>query len=183
MTYRVIINRASGLQEGLLMDTSGTYSIDQGDLVIWDERSNGTITENIDEIDVPIDDNTFFAHIGKMELVITPKLSIFFNETYIAGHFEALISNYHKEVQAWTIKFWLSTFNIVATLALDVVNTAIEATYATVPLNKILWMEKETLKWGGAIWQIIKDETGKTNSELHEIWETAEQTYYQNWPN
>ena len=179
--FKVLINRASGLQEGFLLEVNGTYL--PGGTLLWDERTHGPIVEDIDGVRTPVSDETFLEYVGKMELVLSPFPHIFFNETYIPGHFDAVLANYNKEIETWVIKYWLTTFNIVATQALVVVNNAIEATYATTPLNKILWMEKETLICGGAIWQIIKTQTGMTNEALYEIWETATQTYYQDWPN
>ena len=47
-------------------------------------------------------------------------------------------------------------------------NTIIEATYATTPLNKVRWEEREFMHWGDVIYLMIQEELGMSHDEMYQ---------------
>lgn len=50
------------------------------------------------------------------------------------------------------------------------INSTIEATYATTPLNKVRWEEKEFMTWGGVIHDFIQAGIGLTDFQMYELY-------------
>lgn len=187
MTDNIILyNTADGKQEAV--GFSVNYTVPPGASVIWNTVTHGpfrfiddALLENhgIYQYDIYEDGNFLIAWqvgmwvkkfgpnaIGQPGTI--PYLDGYkegganpFN--YIPSHWQWLLDHHRKTVSLYALKGWL--YQMPGSIYTDV-NSAIEATYATTPLNKIRWEQKEFVPFGGVIFNIVMQYINETNFEV-----------------
>jgi hypothetical protein len=165
VTYFIIYNKASGEQAYYTLDdVSGTYDINDGTLV-WDEIADGNA---INDIGAAYNDLQLVDNIGKFTRQTSPSLHLL-QGGYIAGHVAAVEAAYDKVIKTFALKFELEDRSLLTSIG-----SAVTATYAAHPLNKVRWEQKKNVKAKGRIWDIIKAELSYTNAQMIELWDAAE---------
>ena len=164
MPYFIIYNKTSGEQVySILDDNTGSYNMYGGTLV-WDEPVDG---DAINESATPWTDQQLIANIGRFTRQTSPSLHLL-SGGYIAGHLAAVESTYKKTIETWQLKFELHARALLSTC-----DSAITATYATDPLNKIRWEQKKYIDYNGAISDLIKTELSYTTTQMIELFDKA----------
>ena len=151
--FAVIVNTPTD-EDGLfrqyvkIIEKYGYHGVKDG-IVLWDERSMGNI-----RLYNPISQEFFllsseFAYA--LEGVSTRVYgginnSIpYINEgvDWLEGHKLWMLQNYKLSIDLWSVKAFLHEIPDGGSNKLVTMNTIIEATYATTPLNKVRWEERD----------------------------------------
>jgi len=169
--YAVVINRASGQQQVFMTSITGYYQVFPGDKVLWDERLHG----NIYALDIALNElyeiiysQEMYDYEGRMfKLFLNGRPYLHWEWDFIPAHAAWLYANWKKTIEVWKMKVYLS---IVYPTEYATINSTIEATYATTPLNKVRWEEKEFMTWGGVIHDFIQAGIGLTDFQMYELY-------------
>jgi hypothetical protein len=155
-----------------MTSTTGYYQVHAGDIVLWDERLNGrvyawdTAFEETYEIEYSQEMYDYTGRIFKLyENGTRPYLHWEFD--FLPAYAAWLYANFKGAIEVWKMKFYLH--QLYPTEYAAIIAT-IEATYATTPLNKIRWEQKELMTFGGILHNIIQDELGFTDFEMYELY-------------
>lgn len=161
----IIYNRTSGQQDYFILDDpSATYDIGGGTLV-WDEVADG---DAINELSISYTNAQLLENIGKFTRETSPSLHLL-QGGFIAGHVAAVEAAYDKVIKLWALKYELDARSL-----LTAVNSAVIATYASFPMNKVRWEQKKNVKAKGRLWDIIKLNQSYTVAQMIELWDAAD---------
>lgn len=162
--YNIIVNKVSGQQVVYVIEESGSYTLGS-DTLVWDELVDG---EAINDVGTPWTDAEIQANIGKFTRQTSPSLHLL-SGSYITGHLAAIEAAYDKIIRTWQLKFELHDRSLLTTI-----DSAVTATYAASPMNKVRWENKKNVKARGNIWDIIKTEMSYTDAQMISLWDAAE---------
>lgn len=135
--------------------------------VLWDTRSMGDVRgwDTINEVfytipwyDLQAFEGTFLKAYGGNNNGI-PYIDNFtqdgFVDDWLEGHKQWMLANYRLPLEVWMMKAYLHGIPDGGGTLLETINAEIEATYATEPLNKVRWEEREFMHWGDPLYLII----------------------------
>lgn len=179
----ILYNTAEGKQEAVGFNIH--FSVPSGASIIWNTVTHGPIrfvdeglleNDGIYQYDTPSDGNSIISgQVGMWvkrhgtnasgQLGTIPYISGYVADSfdYIPSHWQWLLDHHRKTVSLYALKGWL--YQMPGSIYADV-NSAIEATYATTPLNKIRWEQKEFVPFGGVIFNIVMQYINETNFEV-----------------
>lgn len=173
--HLVLFNRPDGKQDYIFIANgmSPIYSLPPGSVVLWNTITMGPPR---------FTDDAAFINDGVYEYIyMSDALSILMDQigmwvieygpnsrgqpgtvpfingyvrnsfNYVPAHKQWMVDNYRGVVEVWAFKFWL--YQTSVTIFNDV-DAAVKATYATEPLNKVRWEQKEYMSYSGVIFDI-----------------------------
>lgn len=171
MDHVLLFNRADGLQQAMpISATTTSYSLLPGTKILWNTVMDGPIRwgsvlePGVYTYPDEYDQFIVYDQVGMWVKRYGPNAigqdgTVPFIDSYIPGtsdyipeHWQWLLDHYRKAVPVYALKFWLS--QEPGTAYADA-NAAIEATYASNPLNKIRWEEREFVPFGGVIFNLV----------------------------
>ena len=179
--YAVIVNTPTD-EDGLfrqyvkIIELYGHHGVHNG-IVLWDERSMGEVRawDAINEVFYTIpwydlaNEGTYLKAHGGVNNGI-PYIDDFTQNGYVDdwlnGHKLWMLEYHRQSIPVWAVKGYLYQIPDGGSNKLATMNTIIEATYATEPLNKVRWEEREFMHWGDPIYLLIQDELGVTHFSL-----------------
>lgn len=186
MSNIILYNTSDGKQEAASFIVN--YTVPPGASIIWNTVTHGPIrfvdealleNDGIYQYETPSDGNSVIAsQVGMWvkkfgtnavgQLGTIPYLDGYKEGgadpfDYIPSHWQWLLDHHRKTVSLYALKGWL--YQMPGSIYADV-NSAIEATYATTPLNKIRWEQKEFVPFGGVIFNIVMQHINETNFEV-----------------
>ncbi len=179
----ILYNTADGKQEAVGFSVS--YTVPPGASIVWNTVTHGPIrfveealleNDGIYQYETPSDGNSIISwQVGmwvkrhgtdaRGNPVAVPYIGGYITDSfnYIPSHWQWLLDHHRKTVSLYALKGWL--YQMPGSIYADV-NSAIEATYATTPLNKIRWEQKEFVPFGGVIFNIVMQHINETNFEV-----------------
>lgn len=175
----ILYNTPDGKQNSLVLpiNFNPSYRLPTGAQVIWNTITDGPIRFN-DEAQLKNNGLYVYEYYDDQIEVITGQVGMWVKKygknaqgqsgtvpyiagydtdganpwNYIPAHWNWLLANYRNPIQIYGFKGWLMG---MGGTAYDDALAAVEATYATEPLNKVRWEEKELIPFGGEIYNIV----------------------------
>lgn len=179
--YAVIVNTPTD-EDGLFrqyvnsIGLYGHHGVRNG-IVLWDERSMGgvrffnPITSEFHIVPsefIASGEGTYYKAHGGINNGIPYIAENMVNDApeWLDGHKLWMLENHRSRVDIWSVKAFLYEIPDGGSNKLATMNTIIEATYATTPINKVRWEEREFMSWGDPIYLLIQEELGVTHFSL-----------------
>lgn len=186
--FAVIVNTPAD-EDGLfrqyvkIIGEYGYHGVKDG-IVLWDERSMGEVRAwsadtqefyTIPWYDVPVNEGIYQkAYGGSNNSIpyIDDTSQNGYVDDWLNGHKLWMLEYYRLSIPVWAMKGYLYQIPDGGSNKLVTMNTIIESTYATTPLNKVRWEEREFMNWGDPLYLLIQEELGVTHFSLRHDFES-----------
>lgn len=192
-TDLVLYNTAEGRQECYVYSqfTNGFFSPPVGSKVVWNTKTMGRV-RFFDSAAFLADGTLIYEFYDDQHTVISGQVGMWVKKfgpnaagipgavpyidgyvtdsfNYIPSHWQWLLDNWRQTVPVYQFKYML--YSMGGTVY-DDVDTLIKATYATEPLNKVRWEQRELMPFGGVIYNLALPFLTQTDYEKFKMFES-----------
>lgn len=175
-TDLVLYNTAEGRQECYVYSqaANGFFSPPPGAKVVWNTKTMGRV-RFFDSAAFLADGTLIYEFYDDQHVVISGQVGIWVKRfgpnaagipgtvpyidgyvtdsfDYIPAHKQWLLDHHRKTVSVYQFKMWL--WQIQGVTIFNDIDAAIKDTYATEPLNKVRWEQRELMPYGGVIFNL-----------------------------